>query len=339
MTPQSVPAPDGDPDAAARARELVAGLLDGQRRALARTLTHVERDSAVGRELLRLLYARTGHAHTIGITGAAGAGKSTLVGAVARELRRRGRTVGIVAVDPSSPFSHGAILGDRIRMQDLTADGGVFLRSMASRGNLGGLAETATGVADVLDAAGFDAVLVETVGAGQDEVEVATAAQTTVLVTNPGGGDDIQSMKAGLMEIAQVMVVNKADLAGADTAVMQLRTLLAIAPPRAWTPPILKASARDAQGIEELVDAIDRHRAHLADSEHRDEERRALVREQVIALARAALHREALGTAAREGVLEDLVGEVAARERDPRSAAAVLLEAVKRHWADEPPAP
>ena len=324
-----------DPDATARAEELSAGVLAGERRALARTLTHVERDSPVGRELLRLLYPRTGRAHTIGITGSAGAGKSTLVGELAREQRRRGRTVGIVAVDPSSPFSNGAILGDRIRMQDLTADPGVFLRSMASRGNLGGLAETATGVADMLDAAGFDVVLVETVGAGQDEVEVATATQTTVLVTNPGGGDDIQSMKAGLMEIAQVLVVNKADLAGADTAVTQLRTLLAIAPPRAWSPPILKASAKEHQGIAELLDAIDEHRAHLEHSEHREQERSQLVRDQVIALARAALHREALDTASREGVLEELVRDVAARQRDPRSAAEVLLGAVKRHWAHE----
>src|SRR5690606_11381339 len=202
------------------------------------------------------LYPRTGHAQTIGITGSAGAGKSTLVGALAREERKRGRTVGIVAVDPSSPFSHGAILGDRIRMQDLTSDGGVFLRSMASRGNLGGLSEAATGVIDVMDAAGFDVVIVETVGAGQDEVEVAAAASTTVLITNPGGGDEIQSMKAGLMEVAQILVVNKADLAGSDTAVTQLKALLAIADLGAWIPPILKATAKTGEGIPELVDAI-----------------------------------------------------------------------------------
>src|SRR5205814_7136545 len=150
-------------------------------------------------ELQRKLYAHTGRAQTVGVTGSAGAGKSTLVGALAREERKRGRTIGIIAIDPSSPFSHGAILGDRIRMQDLTADSGVFMRSMASRGNLGGLSESATGVIDLMDAGGFDIVMIETVGAGQDEVEIAMAAQTTVLVTNPGGGDEIQSMNAGLM--------------------------------------------------------------------------------------------------------------------------------------------
>ena len=200
MTP-----PSGGGDTAT---DLVEGVLAGNRRALARAITHVEADSATGREVLARIYSRTGRAQTVGITGSAGAGKSTLVGALAREERKRGRTVGIVAIDPSSPFSHGAILGDRIRMQDLTADGGVFLRSMASRGNLGGLSESATGVVDVLDAAGFDVVMIETVGAGQDEVEVANAAGTTVLVANPGGGDEVQSMKAGLMEVAQVMTVN-----------------------------------------------------------------------------------------------------------------------------------
>jgi LAO/AO transport system kinase len=237
--------------------------------------------------------------------------------------------VGIVAVDPSSPFSHGAILGDRIRMQDLTADGGVFMRSMASRGNLGGLAETASGVADVMDAAGFDVVLIETVGAGQDEVEVATAAQTTVLVATPAGGDDVQSMKAGLMEIAQVMVVNKADLAGADTAVVQLRGLLAIAPPRAWQPPILKTVAKSGEGVSELVDAIDRHQEHLRSSGHADAERRAHAEAQIVSLARAALYREALQAAEAEGILDSLVTEVAARRRDPRAAAQTLLEAFR----------
>ena len=212
------------------ASELAEGVLAGDRRALSRTITHVEADTETGRTVLASLYPRTGRAQTVGVTGSAGVGKSTLVGGLARAERALGRTVGIVAVDPSSPFSHGAILGDRIRMQDLTSDSGVFLRSMASRGSLGGLAETASGVVDMMDAAGYDVVIVETVGAGQDEVEVAAATQTTVLVTMPAGGDDVQSMKAGLMEVAQVMVVNKSDLAGADTAVGQLRGLLAIAP-------------------------------------------------------------------------------------------------------------
>jgi LAO/AO transport system kinase len=315
------------------APELVEALVAGNRRALARSITHVEADSAIGREVLRQVYPRTGRAQTVGITGSAGSGKSTLVGALAREQRKRGRTVGIVAVDPSSPFSHGAILGDRIRMQDLTGDPGVFLRSMASRGNLGGLSETATGAIDLMDAAGFDVVLVETVGAGQDEVEVATAAQTTVLVANPGGGDEIQSMKAGLMEVAQIMVVNKADLAGADTAVAQLRALLAIADLQSWIPPILKAVARANEGIEEIVDAIDLHQAHVRSPEHAEAERHQHVRGQIIDLARAALHREALEAAERSGSLQALVDAVAARERDPRSAALELLDGLRRSWA------
>lgn len=286
-----------------------------------------------GRAILAGLYPHTGRAHTVGVTGSAGVGKSTSVAALAREQRRRGRTVGIVAVDPSSPFSNGAILGDRIRMQDLTGDGGVFMRSMASRGNLGGLSEMATGVVDLMDAAGFDVVILETVGAGQDEVEVATATGTTVLITTPAGGDDIQSMKAGLMEIAQVMVVNKADLAGADTAIMQLRALLSIAAHRAWEPPILKIVAREDSGLAELCDAIDRHQAHLRSSEHAGEERRALVQSQIVALARGLVQRRALGFARSEGILGGLVDEVAERRRDPRSAADALVDAVQRHWS------
>ena len=315
------------------ASELTERVLAGDRRGLARAISHVEADTATGRAVLAGLYPRTGHAQTVGITGSSGVGKSTLVGRLARAERELGRTVGIVAVDPSSPFSHGAILGDRIRMQDLTADPGVFLRSMASRGSLGGLAETASGVVDVMDAAGYDVVIVETVGAGQDEVEVATATQTTVLVTMPAGGDEVQSMKAGLMEVAQVMVVNKSDLAGADTAVAQLRGLLAIAPDRAWRPPILKAVAKEGQGLDELVAAIDDHQAHLRASEHATDERREHAQAQIVSLTRAALQREALAAAAHSGVLAGLVEEVAARRRDPRAAAAALLDAVRGSWA------
>jgi len=317
------------------APDLITRLREGDRRALARSITHVEADTAIGREILAGIYPHTGRAITIGVTGSAGVGKSTMVAALAREQRRRGRTVGIVAVDPSSPFSNGAILGDRIRMQSLTSDGGVFMRSMASRGNLGGLSEMATGVVDLMDAAGFDVIILETVGAGQDEVEVATATSTTVLVTTPAGGDEIQSMKAGLMEIAQVMVVNKSDIAGADTAVMQLKALLAIAGPRSWEPPILKVVARDDQGLDALVDAIDRHQTHVRESEHAEAERRALVQSQIVALARASIERHTLATAREQGVLAGLVEEVAARTRDPRDAAEALVEAVRLHWGRE----
>ncbi len=312
------------------AGQLIDGIIAGNRRALARAITFVENDTATGRAVLAGLYSRTGHAQTIGITGSAGVGKSTLTNVLAREERTRGRTVGIVAVDPSSPFSQGAILGDRIRMQALTGDSGVFLRSMASRGSLGGLAETTTGVVDVLDAAGYDIVLLETVGAGQDEVEVATATQTTVLVTAPAAGDDVQAMKAGLMEIAQVMVVNKSDIAGADTTVAQLRALLSLASDRAWSPPLVQTVARDGDGVGDLVDAIDSHQQHLRESEHAGDERRALVRSQIISLARSTLQREALVMAERAGVLDELAAEVAERTKDPRTAAEALLVAMRK---------
>ncbi len=315
------------------APELIAGVRAGDRRALARSISHVEADTVIGRALLAGLYPHTGRAQTIGVTGSAGVGKSTFVAALAREQRRRGHTVGIVAVDPSSPFSNGAILGDRIRMQDLTSDGGVFMRSMASRGNLGGLSEMATGVVDLMDAAGFDVVILETVGAGQDEVEVATATGTTILVTTPAGGDDIQSMKAGLMEIAEILVVNKADIAGADTAVMQLRSLLAIASTRMWEPPILKTTAREDKGLDEVVDAIDRHQAHIRGSAHAEEERRALAQSQIVALARGLVQRRALAFARSEGILGQLVEDVSARQMDPRAAADALVDAVQRNWS------
>ncbi|MEX2447040.1 MAG: methylmalonyl Co-A mutase-associated GTPase MeaB [Dehalococcoidia bacterium] len=315
------------PEASAEA--LVEGVQHGDRHALARALTLVEADTPAGRAVLAALYPRTGHAQTIGVTGSAGTAKSALVAALAREERARGRTVGIVAVDPSSPFSHGALLGDRVRMQDLTGDGGVFLRSMASRGALGGLAEATSGAVDLLDAAGFDVVIVETVGAGQDEVEVANATGTTVLVANPGGGDEIQSMKAGLMEVAQVIVVNKADLAGADTAVTALRGLLALAHPGVWEPPILKTVARTGEGVPALADALDRHQQHLRESPHAAEERLEIARRQVAMLARAALQRQALATAEATRALDTLAVEVAERRRDPRSAAEALLDAIR----------
>ncbi len=318
------------------AGDLADGIARGDRRALARAITHVERDDVTGRAVLAALYPRTGRAQSVGVTGSAGVGKSTLVARLAAEQRRRGRSVGIVAVDPSSPFSHGALLGDRIRMQELTSDPGVFLRSMASRGHLGGLAESASGVVDVLDAAGYEVVLVETVGAGQDEVEVASATQTTVLVTSPAAGDEIQSMKAGLMEVAQLLVVNKADLAGADTAVQQLLALLAIAAPRAWDPPVVKAVARSGEGVEELADRIDEHQRHVRDARHADAERRTLVEAQLVTLVTAALSRRALAEARRSGALGSLIDEVVARRRDPRSAAEALLAGIAATAAGDP---
>ena len=306
--------------------ELVERLLAGERRALSRVLTRVENGTPEGRDDLRRLYPRSGQAHTVGVTGSAGSGKSSLTGALAGELRRRGHRVGVIAVDPSSPFTQGAILGDRIRMQDLVLDEGVFVRSMAGRGALGGLAPAIDDAVAVMDAFGFPYVFIETVGAGQDEVEIAGTALTTVLVNNPGAGDDIQALKAGIIEIADVLVVNKADRPGADVLVSQLKALLALAPAEGREPPILSTVATTGEGVPALADAIDEHRAHLERTGELESQRRREARHQVLAIAqRILLERIRAGTA--EEALDELVGEVAARALDPHTAAERLVGA------------
>ncbi len=299
-------------------------LLKGERRALSRVLTWVQDDLPQGREAMRTLYPHTGHAHTIGVTGSAGSGKSTLTACLAREARSRGRTVGIVAVDPSSPFTNGAILGDRIRMQDLTADTDIFIRSMATRGSLGGLTAMAADVIAVLDAAGKDTVIVETVGAGQDEVDVARTAQTSCLVLTPGTGDDVQSMKAGIMEIADILVVNKADLQGADQLIAQLKTQLSYSEHGDWLIPIVRVIANRGEGITELMDRIDDHAAYLRSSGKLEERRLERSRHQIVEAIRAELVRRHLSG---EGSLnlERLAQLVAGRELDPHSAADQII--------------
>lgn len=304
--------------------ELVERLLAGNRRALSRLLTLIENDAPVGRRVLAQLYPRSGGAHTVGLTGSAGSGKSTLSGALAREMRRRGKTLGIVAIDPTSPFSQGAILGDRIRMQDLTSDPGVFLRSMATRGNLGGLAPSTAGVVTALDAFGKDVVLVETVGAGQDEVEVAAMADTTVVVVTPGTGDDVQAMKAGMMEIADILVVNKSDLPNADLLARQLASIVDAAPSARRTP-ILKTAGGLNEGIEALVDAIEEHRAYIMQAGVREAHRLDQARHQVLALARQRLIDRLLAQHASDGRIDALVEQVAVRTLDPHSAADALI--------------
>jgi LAO/AO transport system kinase len=309
--------------------ELVERLLSGDRRALSRVISLVEDDSPQGHEALRLLYGRTGRAQTVGITGSSGSGKSTLVSALAGEYRSRGRTVGVIAVDPSSPFSHGALLGDRIRMQELSSDPQVFVRSMATRGALGGLAATTVEVASVLDAAGKDVVFIETVGAGQDEVAVAGAALSTVVVMTPGMGDDVQAMKAGIMEIADILAVNKADLAGADALVSQLTALVASAPGSRETP-IVRTVATRGQGIGELSDAIDDHRRYMEESGEMARRRLAEARQQVLAAARHRLLAGLLEATEREGGLDALVIAVAERTMDPHTAAEQLIATASR---------
>jgi LAO/AO transport system kinase len=299
---------------------------EGNRRALARIVTQVENATPSGREYLRELFPLTGTSHTVGITGSPGAGKSSLVSALTAELRRRDKTVGIVAVDPSSPFSHGAILGDRIRMQDVALDPGVYMRSMASRGSLGGLSPTLADVVDVFDAFGFDYILIETVGAGQTEVEVASTAITTILVNNPGTGDDIQAMKAGIVEIADVMVVNKADHPGADTLVSQLRSLLALSPPGSRRPEIVKTVSIKGEGFEKLADAIDEHLEYLKTSGNLAAHLEKNARKQVLDIARSLLEQR-IQRALNAEDIDELMGRVASRRLNPHDAAAELVAA------------
>jgi LAO/AO transport system kinase len=308
----------------------VGRILEGDRRALARAMTLVERGDPTSRVILRQVYPHTGRAHIVGITGSPGTGKSTLVNALTRCFRERGRTVGIIAVDPSSPFSGGALLGDRIRMQELAGDPGVFIRSMASRGHLGGLALATGDLVKLLDAAGFSPVLVETVGAGQAEVEVAHTAHTVVVVEAPGLGDDIQAIKAGILEIAHILVVNKADLPGADRRVAQLEAMLSMGNADApWTPPVLRTVAYRGDGVEELAEAIERHWAFLSSAGGLEAFRRRQAEQEF----EEALRFEAMRML-RERVLDperhrELVERICQRELDPYSAASKVLAAIR----------
>jgi LAO/AO transport system kinase len=310
----------------AQTEDLVQRLLKGERHALARVISLVENGTEQGRQALAMLYRHTDRAHVVGVTGGSGAGKSTLTCALALEFRKRGRTVGVVAVDPSSPFTRGALLGDRIRMQELTRDPEVFVRSMATRGELGGLAPMTAEVVDVLDAAGKDVVVVETVGAGQDEVEVASAAETTVLVLTPAAGDDVQAMKAGVMEVADLLVVNKADLPGADAVAAQLTAVASQASRGRPEVPILRTIATKGTGIAELADAIEEHRRRLQTSGDLERLRLDRARRQLLALARQQLLAAVLRASERDGRLDALVRAVAARELDPHAAARRLIE-------------
>jgi LAO/AO transport system kinase len=286
-------------------------ILQGDVRALARAATAIENRRPEALPLLQELFPRTGHAIMIGVTGAPGSGKSTLVDRLARELRRNERTVGIVAVDPTSPFSGGAILGDRIRMQAHHTDPGVFIRSMATRGALGGLAAATTDIAVLLDAAGKDAILIETVGVGQDEVEVARLTDVTIVVLVPGMGDDVQAIKAGIMEIADIFVINKSDRPGADTLERELRALLSMNPGRdGWVPPILRVVATDGKGISEVL-AATREFQELGTSGVR--------RAQLWSARLREMLRERLLERLPAADLERAAGQVAARERDPYS--------------------
>ncbi|HRC17568.1 MAG: methylmalonyl Co-A mutase-associated GTPase MeaB [Tetrasphaera sp.] len=309
---------------------LVEQIRAGRPRGVARGISLIEQGHHTARDVLAGLTERNGHAHVVGLTGAPGVGKSTTTNAIVRELRSRGRVVGVLAVDPSSPFSGGALLGDRIRMEEHATDAGVFLRSMASRGHLGGVAAATTQAVRVMEAAGCDVVLIETVGVGQSEVEVVALADTTVVLLAPGLGDGIQAAKAGILEIGDVFVVNKADRDGADNTVRDLRHMIQMSDrsePGRWRPPVLKATALSSDGLEAVVDAVADHRIWLERTGALAERRRDRTRAEVLALALAAMADELEHDHAR---LDAAVSSVVEGSADASSAAADLVERFRR---------
>jgi len=310
--------------AATATGDLLARARGGDKRSIARLVSVVENDDPGAAEAMRALYPKTGRAQIVGITGPPGGGKSTLVNRLAGMYRERASSVAIVAVDPSSPFTGGAILGDRIRMRERFLDDGVFIRSMASRGHAGGLARATARVVNVLDALGTDVVLVETVGVGQEEVDVIRVVDTVCLVTVPGLGDDIQAIKAGVLEIADVLVVNKADRPGADETARDLAQMLSLAKDRPWKTPIVRTSAQSGDGLPQLLDVIDRHRMWSRESGEYLDRRRAAARSEVEALLQEALLRELAGRVGASR-LDAAVARVAERSLDPYAAVEELL--------------
>jgi LAO/AO transport system kinase len=301
-------------------------LLAGDRRALARGISLVENRDPDGDALVAELYPKTGGARVIGITGPPGVGKSTLISAMCVELRKSDREIGVLSVDPSSPFTRGAVLGDRIRLSDHFLDPGVFIRSMASRGALGGLAEAALQAALLMDAAGKDDVLLETVGVGQGEIDVVDHADTIVLALMPGSGDSIQALKAGVMEIPDVIVVNKADHPLADTMVREVRAVLALGPQRSWRVPVVRTEAANGNGVPELVETIGKHRAHIEEEGTLNERRARNLRAEVLGIAAARMRRKLEDRADKDPEWAGLLDTVVRRETDPATAARTLLE-------------
>jgi LAO/AO transport system kinase len=301
-------------------------VLDGDPRALARAISLIEDEATAGTELVRQIFPRTGRAYLIGITGAPGSGKSTLVDRLTAEIRKTSRTVGVVAVDPTSPFSGGAILGDRVRMQTHAGDAGVFIRSMATRGHLGGLARATSEVALVLDAAGKDVVIIETVGVGQDEVDIVRTADVSVVTLVPGAGDEVQALKAGIMEIADIFVVNKADREGADRTAASIEANLSLQTFAAgeWRPPILKTEATTGRGVPELLEMIERFRAHTTASQKARRRQRAEYRLRELLARRFLEHveRRVLGA----GELDRILDRMDARELDPYTAVDEIMK-------------
>jgi len=316
---------DGRPMAGPE-KSLAERLLAGDKRALARAISLVENDDPEGWALVREVYPWTGRAAVIGFTGPPGVGKSTLLGALTKLEREREKTVAVLSIDPSSPFTQGALLGDRIRLSDHFLDPGVFIRSMANRGALGGLSEAALQAALLMDASGRDVILLETVGVGQAEVDIIDHADTVVLVLMPGSGDSIQALKAGVMEIPDVIVVNKADHPLTDTMVREIRGVLALGPHEGWKIPIVRTEAVRGTGIEELADKLDEHRAYIEAEGTLMERRRRNLMNEVLAIATFRMRRELEDSVREDQRVRELLDKVVSREIDPASAAGTILE-------------
>lgn len=315
--------------------QLIKGVLKGDHRSIAKTISLIENDMPEAQKVVSLLYRHTGKAHIIGVTGPLGSGKSTLIEKIAKEIRKGKKTIGIVAVDPTSPFSGGAFLGDRVRMQDLSTDEGVFIRSMATRGNMGGIAKATKDAVNVLDASGKDVIIVETVGAGQTEVDVIKIAQTIVVVLAPGLGDEIQAIKAGIMEIGDIFVVNKADLENVDKAVGAIEAMLEMnTQKKDWKPTVVKTIATVGEGITELVEKINQHKAYLDSGAIHAQSRQRIEIELEEAVKRK-LTEVILDKLKRREEFHELVDKILAKETDPYSAADVLLEGKLKKYKND----
>jgi LAO/AO transport system kinase len=307
---------------------LAERLLAGDKRALARAISLVEDDEPEGWEIVREVYPHTGKAAVVGLTGPPGAGKSTLIAAITKTRRAAGREIGVISIDPSSPFTQGALLGDRIRLTEHFLDPGVFIRSMANRGALGGLSEATLQAALLMDASGKDDVLLETVGVGQAEVDIIDHADTVVLVLIPGSGDSVQALKAGVMEIPDIIVVNKADHPLTDTMVREIRGVLSLAPQKGWRVPIVKTEAARGHGVDELIEQLEAHRAWLTEEGGLAERRRRNLRNEVLAICAHRMRQRLEEALERDDEFARLMDEVESRQVDPASAAATLLARV-----------
>ena len=306
--------------------DLAGRLVAGDKRALARAITLIENDDPAGWDLVREVFPRTGRARIVGLTGPPGVGKSTLIGALTAEMRKADRQVAVLSIDPSSPFTRGALLGDRIRLSDHFLDSGVFIRSMASRGALGGLSEATLQAALLMDASGKDDVFIETVGVGQAEIDIVDHGDTIVLVLMPGSGDSIQALKAGVMEIPDIIVVNKADHPMTDTMIREIRGVLSLGPATSWRVPIVKTEAAKSEGVAELAEKITEHREHIEAEGTLDERRARNLRNEVLELAASRMRRRLEATVADDPSVRELLDRVVKREIDPASAAKDLLE-------------